>query len=98
MKKRIYAFITAFVLLVSITSASVSADVCLISNCTGQVYTVHDGDSQIRFDSHSYGGVLGLFTKTCYYNYYYSYYSGRCTYGHAVYSYNNRVETGHDCN
>lgn len=97
MKKRIYAFITAFVLLISVTTATVSADVCLINNCTGQVYSVYDGDSSRTNASHSYGGFLGLFTNTCYYYYYYSYYSLRCTNGHTVHSYSNLIEVGHDC-
>lgn len=98
MKKRIYIFITAFVLTVSLTAITASADVCPISGCNATLNTILDGYSPVFSASHQYGGLLGLFTKTCNYSYYNAYYSQKCNYNHVTGTYSVRWESGHICN
>lgn len=98
MKKRIYIFITVFVLAVSLTAVSVSADVCPISGCGATLFTMLEGDSPNYSASHQYGGFMGLFTKTCNYWYHNSYYSQLCAHDHVIGTYTIRWETGHICN
>lgn len=97
MKKRICVFLVAFVLAVSIVAPIVSADVCTVAGCGVQVYTVHEGDSAVLTATHKYGGGFLVPQKTCYYDYFYRYYSQTCLYGHVLGSYSTRWESNHDC-
>lgn len=87
-KRKIFTTIAAIVLAFGVMSTSVAAatSYCpfMIGNrtCGREISLRYTGHSEEKPGYHEYGGVLGLFTKTCYYTYYYGYYNEECSLGH----------------
>ena len=102
--KRLIASLMAGALCLSVLSSGLLAgsNYCQrqLSNgnqCGKSMYWANAGQSIKYNASHKYGGFLGMFTKTCNYQYYYKYWNHQCGSGHIDNHSADRYEIGHDC-
>lgn len=101
-KRRIMAMLLVLVLIVSLAvTAYAASDYCQAKvgvDMCGKVLTwKYNNRSVNTAASHEYGGFLGMFTKTCNYEYYYIYQVYSCAAGHVSNNRALRYEIGHDC-
>lgn len=101
-RRRFLALLLVLVLAVSLAvTAYAASSYCQVKvgvDMCGKLLTWKSNGTSINYPaSHQYGGFLGMFKKTCNYEYYYVYQVFSCASGHVSDSRTLTYEIGHDC-